>query len=105
MLKKDQPLKGFYTSFLNATFRNDGGPSMREGGVYHCIHTAALRTFTVAVRPLNQLVRDYLLRVTGSHEAKKSANEFARLATSMPGRSDEKTKFSRNSIYDRQALK
>ncbi|HBS26242.1 MAG TPA: hypothetical protein DD827_03775 [Gammaproteobacteria bacterium] len=54
---------------------------------------------------LNQLVRDYLLWVTGSHEAEKSADEFARLATSMPGRSDEKFKFSRNSIYDRQALK
>ncbi len=50
---------------------------------------------------LNQLVRDYLLRVTGSHQAEKSADEFAHLANTMPGRSDQKFKFSRDAIYDR----
>lgn len=53
---------------------------------------------------LNQLVRDYLLRLAGGHEAEKAADEFARLANSMPGRSDDEFKFSREAIYNRHAV-
>ena len=53
---------------------------------------------------LNQLVRDYLLRLAGGHEAEKAADEFARLANSMPGRSNAEFKFSRETVYDRHAI-
>ncbi len=52
---------------------------------------------------LNQLVRDYLRRVTGSSGIEKSANEFMELARTMPGRSDSGFKFSRDEIYDRHS--
>jgi len=50
---------------------------------------------------LNQLVRDYLSRITGGNNAEKAADEFLNLATSMAGRSDSEFKFSRDAIYDR----
>lgn len=50
---------------------------------------------------LNQLVRDYLLRLTGGMEVDIAADEFVRIATTMPGKSDSKFKFSRDAIYDR----
>jgi hypothetical protein len=50
---------------------------------------------------LNQLVRDYLLRITGGNDAEKLADEFTRLATSKAGRSDNGFKFSRDAVYDR----
>ncbi|MDX8409903.1 MAG: DUF6364 family protein [Mariprofundales bacterium] len=53
---------------------------------------------------LNQLVRDYLLRLSGGHEAEQAANEFVRLANSMPGRSDDGFHVSRDKIYDRHGL-
>jgi len=54
---------------------------------------------------LNQLVRNYLLRLTGGNDAKKAADEFVHLANSMPGRSDEDFIFSRDAVYDRHAEK
>ncbi len=50
---------------------------------------------------LNQLVRDYLLRLTGGGDAEKAAVEFVRIASTMPGKSDNGYKFSRDVIYDR----
>ena len=52
---------------------------------------------------LNQLVRDYLLRLTGGNDAEKAAEEFVRIATTMPGKSDNGYKFTRDAIYDRHA--
>ncbi len=50
---------------------------------------------------LNQLVRDYLLRLTGGTGAEKVADEFVRLASSMAGQSDADFTFSRDAVYDR----
>jgi len=50
---------------------------------------------------LNQLVRNYLVRLTGGNDAQQAADEFVRLASSMPGRSDEEYIFSRDAVYDR----
>ena len=52
---------------------------------------------------LNQLVRDYLLRLTGGGDAEKAAEEFVRIASTMPGKSDNGYEFSRDAIYDRYA--
>lgn len=54
---------------------------------------------------LNQLIRDYLLKLTGEGESEKSANEFVHLASSHPGCSDSEFKFSRDEMYDRHADK
>ena len=50
---------------------------------------------------LNQLVRDYLLRLTGGGQADIAADEFVRIAITMPGKSRSQFKFSRDAIYDR----
>jgi len=50
---------------------------------------------------LNQLIRDYLLRLTGECEAEKAADEFVRIASKLPGKSASGFKFSRDAIYDR----
>jgi len=52
---------------------------------------------------LNQLVRDYLCRITGGNDAEKAADEFFDLANSMAGCSDSGFKFSRDAIYDRHS--
>jgi len=52
---------------------------------------------------LNQLVRDYLRRITGGNDAEKAADEFLSLANSMPGQSEYGFRFSRDEIYDRHA--
>lgn len=52
---------------------------------------------------LNQLVRDYLLRLSGGGDAEKAAEEFVRIASKMAGKSDNGYKFSRDAIYDRHA--
>lgn len=54
---------------------------------------------------LNQLVRDYLQRLTGELDTEKSAAEFVALALSMPGHSKPGYKFSRDELYDRFANK
>jgi len=50
---------------------------------------------------LNQLIRDYLCRITGGNDVEKAADEFLSLASTMPGHSDRGFKFSRDAIYDR----
>ena len=50
---------------------------------------------------LNQLVRNYLLKVTGECEAHKAADEFVHLANTQPGCSNSEFIFSRDSIYNR----
>ncbi len=50
---------------------------------------------------LNQLVRDFLRRVTGGSDVEKAADEFLNLAKTMPGYSENGFKFSRDAIYDR----
>lgn len=50
---------------------------------------------------LNQLVRDYLQRLTGGTDAKHAAEEFVSLANSMAGESDAGYSFSRDAVYDR----
>ncbi|VAX09662.1 hypothetical protein MNBD_GAMMA26-1135 [hydrothermal vent metagenome] len=52
---------------------------------------------------LNQLIRDYLLRLTGECEAEKAADEFVHIASTMSGQSDSDFRFSRDAVYDRQA--
>lgn len=50
---------------------------------------------------LNQLVRDYLQRLTGQLDPEQAAEEFAELARSQPGRSDEGFAFDRHEAHDR----
>ncbi len=50
---------------------------------------------------LNQLIRDYLLKLTGECDAEKSAEEFVRLASTMSGKFSNEFKFSRDAVYDR----
>jgi len=52
---------------------------------------------------LNQLVRDYLRRITGSSDTEKAADEFLTLANTMAGCSDSDFRFSRDAIYDRHS--
>jgi len=52
---------------------------------------------------LNQLVRDFLGRITGGNEAEKAADEFMELGRTMAGRSDSGFNFSRDAIYDRHS--
>jgi len=52
---------------------------------------------------LNQLVRDYLSQLSGVNESGGAADEFVRLASSMPGRSEPGFKFVRDAIHDRHA--
>lgn len=47
---------------------------------------------------LNQLIRDYLDRLIGQLTPEQAAEEFAELARSRPGRSEE------GFIFDRQAV-
>jgi hypothetical protein len=51
---------------------------------------------------LNQLIRDYLARLSGGCEAEKAADEFVRLASTMAGCSERGFKFDRDAIHDRQ---
>jgi hypothetical protein len=50
---------------------------------------------------LNQLVRDYLHRLTGQIDPEQAATEFAELARSRPGRSDEGFRFDRRAAHAR----
>jgi hypothetical protein len=50
---------------------------------------------------LNQLVRDYLERLTGQIDPQRAAEEFAELARSRPGRSDEGYVFDRSALHAR----
>jgi hypothetical protein len=46
---------------------------------------------------LNQLIRDYLTRLTGEIAPEQAADEFAELARTRPGRSES------NFVFDRRA--
>ena len=50
---------------------------------------------------LNNLVRDYLKKISGEMNLSKSAREFADLANTKSGCSSESYVFDRDSIYDR----
>ncbi|MCK5199328.1 MAG: hypothetical protein KAR21_13305 [Spirochaetales bacterium] len=50
---------------------------------------------------LNNLVREYLKRITNESETKNIAEEFETLARDNSGRSSGNYKFDRDEIYDR----
>lgn len=50
---------------------------------------------------LNQLIRDYLTRLTGEIDPHQAAEEFAELAHARPGRSDEGFAFDRRALHAR----
>jgi len=50
---------------------------------------------------LNQLVRNYLTRLTGQLDLQQAAEEFAELARSRPGRSDDDFVFDRRALHAR----
>ena len=51
---------------------------------------------------LNQLIRDYLTRLTGPLDPQQAAAEFAELARSHAGRSDEGYVFDRRAAHARK---
>jgi len=52
---------------------------------------------------LNQLIRDYLGRLTGQLDPEQAAAEFAELARTRPGRSEEGWAFNRKAAHARGA--
>ncbi|MBN1408849.1 MAG: hypothetical protein JW956_13715 [Calditrichaceae bacterium] len=50
---------------------------------------------------LNNLVRDFLKRITNSSDLDAIADEFEKIALSHSGKSEESFKFSRDEIYSR----
>jgi hypothetical protein len=50
---------------------------------------------------LNNLVREYLKRITNESEGRKIAEEFETLARDNGGKSSRDYKFNRDEIYDR----
>lgn len=52
---------------------------------------------------LNQLIREYMERLTGRLDASAAAEEFSRIARSNPGRSPDEYRFDRESIHQRNA--
>lgn len=50
---------------------------------------------------LNNLVRDFLEKVSGRHDVEANADEFAHLAKSFPGESKSGFRFDRDTLYDR----
>ena len=50
---------------------------------------------------LNNMIREYMEQVTGSGDAKRNANEFARLASEHAGRSPKGFHFDRESTHKR----
>ena len=50
---------------------------------------------------LNQLIRDYLARISGQFDLDEAAGEFAALARSGTGRSEEDWAFDRGKIHRR----
>jgi hypothetical protein len=51
---------------------------------------------------LNQLIRDYLARITGQLDVEEAAQEFAALARSRAGRSKSDWAFDRQQIHRRR---
>jgi len=52
---------------------------------------------------VNQLIRDYLGRLTGQIDPQQAAEEFAELARNRGGRSDERFVFNRRDAHLRRA--
>ncbi len=52
---------------------------------------------------LNQMIRDYMLEVTGGGEPAKQADEFVRLAKDHPGKSPHGFQFDREDAHKRSA--
>ncbi len=50
---------------------------------------------------LNNLIRDYLRKISGTYDLETCAEEFAELAKAKSGKSPKDYKFDRESIYDR----
>jgi hypothetical protein len=50
---------------------------------------------------LNNLVRDYLKKITGYADANKAADEFEAIAMENAGKSSKDYKFNRENIYKR----
>jgi uncharacterized protein YhdP len=50
---------------------------------------------------VNELIRQYLRRLTGELDAQQAADEFAELARSRPGRSEEGFVFDRRAAHRR----
>ncbi len=50
---------------------------------------------------LNQVIRDYMERLTGQTDGDATAAEFAALAREHGGRPDREFKFDRQAIHDR----
>ncbi len=50
---------------------------------------------------LNQLVRDYLERITGGLDGPEAAKEFAKLVQEHPGSPDPDFRFDRQAIHRR----
>jgi hypothetical protein len=53
---------------------------------------------------LNQLVRDYLERITGKLDGPEAAKEFAKLVREHPGSPDPDFRFDREAIHKRGNL-
>ncbi len=54
---------------------------------------------------LNQLIRDYMERITGRLEGEQAAREFIELTQSHAGRSEPGFRFDRNAIHERGGRK
>jgi hypothetical protein len=50
---------------------------------------------------LNDLIRQYMMRLTGEMDAKQAAEEFAAIARDHAGRSDPGFVFDRDAIHER----
>ena len=50
---------------------------------------------------LNQLIRDYMERLTGHMSPEEAMKEFTRIALEHPGRSEPGWKFDRDEIHQR----
>ena len=51
---------------------------------------------------LNQLVREYMRRLTNSLSFEEAAAEFERVARNHPGRSAEGYRFDRDAVHERR---
>ena len=51
---------------------------------------------------LNDLIRQYMMRLTGEMDAKQAAEEFAAIARDHAGRSDPGFVFDREAIHTRE---
>ena len=52
---------------------------------------------------LNQMIREYMLEVTGGGDPEKQADEFVRLAKDHPGKSPRGFRFDREDAHTRGA--